>query len=149
EKGGRLVLFDDVYWLDPIDIAAGRLTRLKLPSGAKYKAVGVMLIAYLKLKLRLRRAGYNADFHAFDWRKSIPELGAELKALLDKERDDVFLVAHSMGGLVARSAIAQGGKCRRLVMLGTPNFGSFAPFMAIRGTYPVVRKVGWLDRKHT
>jgi hypothetical protein len=32
----------------------------------------------------------------------------------------------------------------RLVLLGTPNFGSFAPLQALRGTYAVVRKISSL-----
>jgi pimeloyl-ACP methyl ester carboxylesterase len=148
-KDSKIPLFDDVLWVDPIDVAAGRLTDIALPRGRDLRPLGVILLAYLKLKLQLRAAGMSADFHPFDWRRSIPELGRELKAKLDGMGKDVFLVAHSMGGLVSRSAIAQGASCKRLIMLGTPNFGSFAPVMALRATYPVVRKIGWLDTKHT
>ncbi|MFL5313207.1 MAG: CHAT domain-containing protein, partial [Myxococcales bacterium] len=34
------------------------------------------------------------------------------------------------------------------VMLGTPNYGSFAPAQVIRGTYDVVQKVAAVDLKH-
>ena len=34
-------------------------------------------------------------------------------------------------------------------MLGVPNEGSFAPVQALRGTYPFVRKMSTLDRKHS
>lgn len=148
--GTRRVLppFDDVYWFDPVDVAMGRLSQLALPSTKKLEAVGVILLAYLKLKLQLQIAGYEAKFHPFDWRLSLPDLGKELAARMQKEGSEVSLVAHSMGGLVARAAIAKGAKCRRLVMLGTPNYGSFAPFMAFRGTYPVVLKIAELDRDH-
>ena len=147
----RIGLFDDVYWFDPIDIAAGRLTQLALPgAGTRFEALGVMLIAYLKLKLRLQIGGYDAEFHAYDWRQSIAELGTDLaRVLLAKGGEDVSVVAHSMGGLVARWALGNGGTCRRLIMLGTPNFGSFAPVLALRATYSIVRKVGALDLKHT
>ena len=33
---------------------------------------------------------------------------------------------------------------KRVVLLGTPNFGSFAPVQALRGTYAVVRKIARL-----
>ena len=122
-KDSKIPLFDDVLWVDPIDVAAGRLPDIALPRGRDLRAVGVILLAYLKLKLQLRAGGMNADFHPFDWRRSIPELGRELKTKLDGIGKDVFLVAHSMGGLVSRSAIAQGASCKRLIMLGTPNFG--------------------------
>jgi CHAT domain-containing protein len=145
-RKGRL--FDDVYWLDPLDIRRGRLRELALepPARRSFTALGVVLLAYLRLKLRLRAAGYDASFHPFDWRQDITRLGAELKRELARHGSGVMLVAHSMGGLVARAAIGQGAKYQRLIMLGTPNSGSFAPVQAFRGVYPVVRKVAALDR---
>jgi CHAT domain-containing protein/pimeloyl-ACP methyl ester carboxylesterase len=150
-RRGRLGIFDDVYWFDPLDIAAGRLTGLALPPrGRRFEPLGVLLFAYLKLKLRLQIGGYDAEFYAFDWRQSIADLGKDLVGVLNASvGEDVSLVAHSMGGLVARWALAAGGKCRRLIMLGTPNFGSFVPVQALRGTYSVVRKVAVLDLRHT
>jgi len=38
---------------------------------------------------------------------------------------------------------------RRLIMLGTPNEGSFAAVQALRGTYPFVRRMSRLDHKHS
>ena len=37
----------------------------------------------------------------------------------------------------------------RLVMLGTPNGGAFAPVLALRGTYPFVRRLSRLDLAHS
>ena len=56
-----------------------------------------------------------------------------------------------MGGLVARTAarILPRRMLRKLIMLGAPNQGSFAPVQALRGTYPFVRKMAALDRKHS
>jgi pimeloyl-ACP methyl ester carboxylesterase len=144
-KPGLLGL-DDVLWIDPVEIAAGRLMELKLSGGnTRYKAVGVVWLAYLQLKLRLKIAGFDADFFPFDWRLSLKDLGAQLAAHLRQEPKPVSIVAHSMGGLVTRAALAAGAKIERLVMLGTPNYGSFAPVQAFRGTYDVVQKVAALD----
>lgn len=148
--------FDDVVWIDPVDVIAGHLGELALPaktaSTRAIRPLGVILFAYLKLKLRLRAAGYAAEFLPFDWRQSIDGLGRELAARIAHEDPDghgrVSLVAHSMGGLVARSALGSGAKVRRLIMLGTPNFGSFAPVAALRATNSAVRKAGWLDFSH-
>src|SRR5690606_22655352 len=85
----RIGFFDDVYWIDPVDIAAGRLRDLALPSRKKFEAVGVVLLAYLKLKLRLKRAGYDAEFFPFDWRLDIAELGRRLADRIAKERGEV------------------------------------------------------------
>jgi len=142
----------DLIWIDPLDIARGRLLSLALPDAGAIVPCGVILYAYLKLKLRLRLAGFDADFAPFDWRRSIRELGVELADRLEAASGRVHLVAHSMGGLVARAALARAKASRKIasvVMLGTPNHGSFAPVQAFRGSYSLVRKVAALDLEHS
>jgi hypothetical protein len=152
------VLFDDTLWIDPVDIIAGNLRQLSLVGGRKdIEPLGVILLAYLKLKLRLKQAGFDAGFHAFDWRRNIRNLGQELAKRVRQEtaqdagREDLYLVAHSMGGLVARAAYKQlqdqgeETKVRRLVMLGTPNFGSFSPVQALSGTHGLIKRIAALD----
>ncbi|HSN72921.1 MAG TPA: hypothetical protein VLT59_15500, partial [Steroidobacteraceae bacterium] len=149
-KPGRV--FNDVLWLDPVDVIAGRLIRLALPRGQALQALGVMLFGYLKLKLTLEIAGFDASFHAFDWRQSLETLGSELVERIERDpAGSVSLVTHSMGGLVARAAMLRDTERRimRIVQLGTPNYGSFAPVQAFRATYPTVRKIAALDTKHT
>jgi pimeloyl-ACP methyl ester carboxylesterase len=139
---------DDVLWLDPIDIQSGRLALLGLETPRPIIPLGVVLYSYLKLKLRLRAAGFAVTTLAYDWRSGIEEaagaLAAHLRALAPRP---IALVAHSMGGLIARAALAQpeGRYIERVVLLGTPNLGSFAAVQALRGTYPVVRKIVRLD----
>lgn len=147
----RVGPFDDILWLDPLDIGLGNLTMLALGSPHRIVPLGVILFAYLRLKLRLLRAGYDVDFHPFDWRLGLDELGQGLAARLASEKPGVQLVAHSMGGLVARAALrhAAGSKVSRLIMLGTPNFGSFAPVQAIRGTNGTARALAALDPFHS
>ena len=64
--------------------------------------------------------------------------------------EKVALLAHSMGGLVARAALthAAGDQVSQLLMLGTPNAGSLGAIQALRGTYSVVRKIAMLDLRH-
>ena len=51
---------------------------------------------------------------------------------------------------MARAALpATGQKVAKLIMLGTPNYGSFAPVQVLRGTYDVVQKILKVDRTHT
>jgi pimeloyl-ACP methyl ester carboxylesterase len=149
--GSKIGASAKVLWIDPLQIAAGRLISLSLPSGKALQAVGVLLFSYAKLKLQLEISGREAHFHAYDWRLGLEELGAQLAARIAADGQPVILVAHSMGGLVARMAARMLPKrrVRRLIMLGTPNAGSFAPVQALRGTYPFVRRMSRLDRKHS
>ena len=148
--GTRGRLLDDVLWLDPIEIVAGHLTRLALPRGSRLSALGVMLLNALKLKLSLVIAGFDARFHAYDWRLGVETLAAELNARIEADGlRDVMLVGHSMGGVVARVALAAGaGRIVRVVQLGAPNGGSFAAVLALRGVYVTVRKLAALDLRH-
>lgn len=144
----RAPLPDDVVWLDPLDIQAGRLALLDPHSGAPVEPLGAVLYSHLKLKLRLRAAGFPVTLYAYDWREDIVTLGESLAARLREHAPrPAAIVAHSMGGLVSRIALAQEGTAHvtRAVLLGTPNFGAFSPLQALRGTYAVVRNLARLD----
>jgi len=148
--GTRGKLLDDVIWLDPVAVAAGQLTRLALPRGSRLAPLGVMLLNALKLKLSLQVAGFDARSHAYDWRRGIDGLAAELSSRIAAEgHREVMIVGHSMGGVVARLALAADtGRITRVVQLGSPNLGSFAPVLALRAVYPTVRKLAALDLRH-
>ena len=141
---------DDVIWIDPIDIAAGNLTELALRGKSRVVPLGVVLFAYLKLKLLLRVDGIEADFYAYDWRQGLDVIARGLAERLATEHSrEVHLVCHSMGGLVARAALRQGARgVGKVIMLGTPNFGSFVPVQALTGTHSLVRKLDFVDPFH-
>lgn len=151
--GSRGVLLDDVLWVDLIEIAAGHLTRLALPGGHRLVALGAMLLNSLKLQLSLKIAGFDTHLHPFDWRRSIGDLATALNDRIAAEARGrpVALVGHSMGGVVARVALGRQKSAiiRRVVQLGAPNHGSFAPVLALRGVYPTVRKLAAIDRRHS
>ncbi len=114
---------------------------------------GVLTEFYLKLKVGLEKEGFHAEFHPFDWRLSLEESGARLSekiAELAKARGGpVSLACHSMGGLVARYATAPGmaghDHVHRVVQIGTPNHGAFAPVGVFRGTHDLSRKLARFD----
>lgn len=149
--GLRGTLFHDVLWIDPLEIVAGELRKLALGrTPSRYEALGALALVYLKLKLTLQIEGFDADYFPYDWRHSLRELGERLaRHVAEEEEGPVQLVAHSMGGLVARAAMrsrpAAMKKVARLVMLGTPNFGSFMPVQALRGTHDLVHKLALFD----
>jgi pimeloyl-ACP methyl ester carboxylesterase len=148
-RGGKRP--NDILWLDPIDIAFGRLTELALDGSSRVVPLGAMNYSYLKITLSLRKAGFDAVLLDYDWRRDISTLGKLLADRLAADgRDDVALIGHSMGGLVARASLthAAGKRVSQLIMLGTPNGGSLAAVQALRGTYSVVRKIAMLDLRH-
>ena len=101
------------------------------------------------------------QFH-YDWRRSVEEAGAKLRteisAELAKHKKPIYLLAHSMGGLVSRAMIAndkdnvwrqvcqRGG---RLVMLGTPNHGSFIIPQLLAGQEDLLRSLAFWDVHHS
>jgi pimeloyl-ACP methyl ester carboxylesterase len=147
-SGGRP---NDILWLDPIDISFGRLNELRFTAASSVLALGAMNYTYLKLTLSLRKAGFDVVLLDYDWRRDVTSLGSSLAQRIAADgREQVAIVGHSMGGLVARAALmhAAGRNVSQLVTLGTPHSGSLAATQALRGTYSVVRKLGMLDMRH-
>ena len=81
----------------------------------------------------------------FDGTGTVSAAGARLKGWVEAYASgglvDVYIVAHSMGGLVTRSCLSQMGSnrswVRGVVMLGTPNAGT-----AVADTLVAVAKIG-------
>jgi len=76
----------------------------------------------------------------YDWRQDIKEIATDnLKRMVEKilevtGEDQVDIVAHSMGGIVARYYINEAGgaqKVRKIVMVGVPHFGSVDAYAAL------------------
>nr|AWI62631.1 hypothetical protein [Cystobacter sp.] len=142
----------EVIWMNLRSIIQGDLIRLALNGqNPDVGNLGVMSLGYILLKLQLELAGFSVQYFSYDWRKSFAAAGAELTRFIEQQNlQKVSLVAHSMGGLVARAAIAQGNqRIDKLVMLGTPNYGSFITIPSIRGTFLMVKMLAALDLKHT
>jgi len=140
----------DLLWLDPQDIIGGGLDRLRLDAPALI-TLGAIQYSYLALQLRLRAAGFRVVVHDYDWRADLGALATDFAARLRADDSPgVAVIAHSMGGLIARRALVEPGLERllRLITLGTPHAGSYGAVQALRGTYPVVRRLAALDRQH-
>ena len=98
---------------------------------------------------------WNVRPFFFDWRvdirKSADALAHNINTWFGSE-SPVHLVAHSMGGLVSRSYMLRHpdrwNKGGRLVMLGTPNYGSFAIPRLLFGANDILDMVAKLDLKH-
>lgn len=78
----------------------------------------------------LAALGYQPLGLRYNSGRAIWRNGAELATLLDELPGPITLLGHSMGGLVARSAIAQAGdrdwpaRLQALITLGTPHLGA-------------------------
>jgi tetratricopeptide (TPR) repeat protein len=127
----------------------GGLKRLAYPDGQRVvKPDGPISLIYDDLAEHLAATHEVIEF-AFDWRRPIEEEAQRLAnvaaaALADRQASGqpVRFVAHSMGGVVVRAMqivapdtwktlMAREGA--RVLMLGTPNSGSWAPMQVLSG----------------
>ena len=158
--GSHIEIGSDRIWFDPINLIAGDMDRLTV------NAQGVTPDGWLDL-IYEKLAQYLADSHelrpfAYDWRLSIvtaaEKFGVELdKAMQDAEKrgKPVRIVAHSMGGLVARLALKgrwerfKAIPGSRLLQLGAPNRGSHSMAAVLLGRDDFVQMIErWFDLKH-
>lgn len=159
----------DRVWLDFFRLAAGRLADLELrpdgkpasPDVREVRPAGLFPHGYLPILLRLDELGWDVRPFAYDWRLDISHSALGLARVVKSfgGGEPVHLVAHSMGGLVARRFIQlqrdlwtrmddANGRRRggRLVMLGTPNRGSFAIPLLLAGRELLVKALDLVDR---
>ncbi len=147
---------DDVLWLDPVRVALGQLDRLSLDDARSgpVEPLGVFLPTYLRLKLTLELAGFDAGYVPWDWRRGLEAAVARLVEAIDALAPDttVHLVAHSMGGLVAHALLASALPARRrvgsVVTLGTPSYGAPSMALVLQGSHPTVGGLARLDPRH-
>jgi hypothetical protein len=148
----------NVVWGDRNSYTARRINALRLPPDLANRDKGihscgliesVSLIpllwdsnVYSGLLNTLKQIGYqNKDIVQFDydWRLSNFENARLLKNTIEgmsiRPTDQVDIVAHSMGGLVARIYIQNmngANRVHNLVLMGTPSFGSARVFQNLR-----------------
>jgi pimeloyl-ACP methyl ester carboxylesterase len=125
------------------------------PGTPPLQPLGAIVYSYLALKLRLAAAGFEVVLHDYDWRGDVLATG---RALADRlaadDAEELALIGHSMGALVARAAIAGYGqragadRITRVIGLGAPHGGSMAAVQALRASYPIVGRLAAIDRVH-
>ncbi|WP_068809170.1 CHAT domain-containing protein [Thauera phenolivorans] len=160
--GSALHAAGKAVWLDYRALLRGGLGEIAID--APEVAVGRPLDEFYGPLLEFLAHSHHVEVFPYDWRRSVREAAAKLAEALEQwlpqaERTGqaVHLVAHSMGGLVARAMIADGGRGAavwqriaalpgsRLLMLGTPNHGSWEALRWLTGLNPAQARLALLD----
>src|SRR5271166_6614155 len=153
-----------LIWVQVLKLMAGGFAKLALDDQGNsvndIRPSGIYLRYYGSLLISLNQE-WNVRPFFYDWRRDIRFAAADLNTMLTTQfpNQPVHLVAHSMGGLVARTFIAKfpgtwniagkDGSRGNLIMLGTPNYGSFAIPRLLLGTNDVLRLVAKMDMTHS
>ncbi len=154
----------DLLWVNLFRLIGGAFRRLGLhPDGstiADIRATGMYQRFYGAQQVSLAAEGWDVRPFYYDWRIDLRQEADRLADCIRRwfPNQPVHLVAHSMGGLISRAMIARhpdlwksmadpaglkrGG---RLVMLGTPNYGSFGSVQFLFGKNDVLSLVDKLD----
>ena len=161
--GTHLRAGDNRIWVDLSDLAKGRLGKLHIDA-VDVEPDALVGGSYLKLIEFLEGAGHEVVPFPYDWRLSIlresrrfADAVAAKLAETEASGMPIRVVAHSMGGLVARAMIAQSPSVwraleerpgSRLLMLGTPNGGSYTIPRVVLGRERVLRLLALIDLRH-
>ena len=143
-------------WLDYLALQRDGLRKLA-NAGAKQVVPASLLGACYRRLCDYLQSSHDVVPFAYDWRKSTLDsarsLAVEVEKALDRRAQPVRILAHGMGGLVVRALIVQrpdlwdricerdGG---RIVMLGTPNHGSYEAVEMLLGTSTAVQQLALL-----
>jgi CHAT domain-containing protein len=160
--GSELRADNDAVWLDYWALLKGGLKRLAMDRPG-ITPVGLVDQFYGPLMEFLART-HQVELFPYDWRQSVRQAAAHLAdkleplvAQAERSGQPLRLVAHSMGGLVVRAMIADGGpgaalwqritrmNGARFLMLGTPNLGSYEAVRWLTGFNPTQTKLSLLD----
>lgn len=160
---------DDVVWTNYFRLVFGAVERLQLTADGRRQTDIAYQVRPSALDRRTYartitwlRANWNVVEFPFDWRLDIDRSSNALAELIRRQFNGqpVHLVAHSMGGLVSRNFVrlhqdlwqsmrdanlTRGG---RLVMLGTPNYGSFSIPQVFTGAENLLRLLERADVTH-
>jgi pimeloyl-ACP methyl ester carboxylesterase len=157
--GSHLAIGDNRIWIDPVDLAFGGLSQLNIKAEG-VRAEAPVSMAYGDLVKFLAHSHEVISF-PYDWRISLlveaNRLADTIEAKLDEaepRNHPVSIIAHSMGGLLARAMIAThpatwARLCKhpdaRLIMLGTPNGGSYIVPLVFTGRESMVKQLAMVD----
>lgn len=153
--GSKLKVGSSEIWINPIELALGGFE--KLANLDRGQAFGLMNSFYGLFSSYLTIQGYEVREFPYDWRQPLESsaqlLAKELERALKDRGRRIYFAAHSMGGLVVRTMISERpelwqqvlDRSGRLLMLGTPNQGSYAVVTALCGRHDIVNLLSRVD----
>lgn len=157
-SGSQLAVGGKQIWIDFLRLAAGGVLKLGIDTPGIVPTTPIE--RYYGDLCDFLRGSHDVDPIAYDWRKTIPGLAEGFstklrEALAARPDQPVHIVAHSMGGLVARTAFLinpdlwksfrEHRKRSRLLMLGTPNGGSYSMPLMLLGRNTLMQWLARLD----
>lgn len=158
--GSELKVGDTDVWLNYPRLFLGDLDKLVISAPA-VTVTGLVGSYYRKLCSSLSDSHEVIPF-GYDWRRSIKQAAAllakEVERTVNRTDQPVRFVAHSMGGLVVRRFIQDfpdlwdtlcQRKGARVLMLGTPNHGSFDIVASLVGVAKTIKQLALLDFDHS
>ncbi len=164
-KAGQGVGEGDRVWFDPFHLAAGGIDQMNI-NKSNVMSECLFQRYYGDLQTYLEQSHELIPF-PYDWRKPITETAQQFAQVVQAKLDElerlgqphrpVSILAHSMGGLVVRTLIAQQAALwdrlalrpnSYFVMLGTPNHGSHQIVENLLGKGNSVRQLAMVDFQH-
>ena len=161
--GSHLSVNGSRVWINLIRLAAGKIRKLRHDQDG-VSADQLSAGSYQRLCSRLSQSNNVTPF-PYDWRMSLRSSGEQLASAVERTfrqtGQPVRIVAHSMGGLVVRAMFAttkelgkdlqtqfHENEQNRIVMLGTPNGGSFDLIRVLLGRERLVKMLAIADIKN-
>ena len=156
----HLKVQDQRVWLDTVALSQGKLKDLALTPGKDAVSVDTVFAPGYQALVDHLGKRFDVRPFAYDWRKSVLVEGARLAQVIEEELSrharPVHIVAHGMGGLVARAVLVEAravwdalsSRQGRLVMVGTPQRGAYSALALLAGQGPVARMMTMLDPSH-
>lgn len=150
-----------LVWVNPLMFVSGNARYLALDDAAQTDRcpevsivpVGLAKLYYLRMQMSLNKAAALYEF-PYDWRRPVVYNADRLHESLERWGEaagqKLTLVAHSMGGLVSRAYMARHPRAaekrvKRLVMLGTPNYGATNAVSTLFGGNGLIEQVDGIN----
>ncbi len=162
--GSHIQLGNNHIWFDLISLGIGRMAEIQVDANGRGPAGAApdgWLDMYYENLARHLWDSHEVRPFAYDWRLSMVDAAASFGTMLDTAMADaekrgkpLRILAHSMGGLVARLALSTRWERfkaipgSRMLQLGTPNQGSHSIAGVLLGRDDFVQTIENIDLRH-